>query len=270
MPRIFGDYGPIKRDYPVEEFVADAHPHGVEKSVYVQVNWSPDQAEDEVAWVQGVHDAHGYPHAIVGFADLTAEDCLARLDRLAAFPAMRGIRMQLHWHQNPLYRFAPGPEQIDDPHLRDNLKRLPARGWLFELQVFAGQMEAAARLVKDCPEVTFVLEHAGMLEDTSEAGIARWREGLDRLAALPNISTKLSGLGTFSRALDPEHIRFVIAEAVSRFGPERCLWGSNFPIEKIWTSYGAILDAVDGALVGQPQGARRAILHDTAARLYRI
>src|SRR5690606_23020803 len=67
QPRIFGDYEPIKRDYPIEEFLADIAGTGVEKSVYVQANWAPNWAADEAAWVQETADRTGWPHAIVGY-----------------------------------------------------------------------------------------------------------------------------------------------------------------------------------------------------------
>src|SRR6187402_2703815 len=93
VPRIFGPYEPIRRDYPIAEYLADIAQCGVEKSVYVQANWDRSRAVD---------DAHGFPNAIVGYADLTAEDAGKTLDAQAAFPLMRGIRMQLHWHDNAM------------------------------------------------------------------------------------------------------------------------------------------------------------------------
>ena len=106
VPRIFGPYEPIRRDYPIEEYLADISGAGVEKSVYVQTNWAKPGAVDEVAWVQATAEAHGWPHAIVGYADLLDDNVGDTLKRQSAFPLMRGVRMQLHWHENPQYRFA--------------------------------------------------------------------------------------------------------------------------------------------------------------------
>jgi predicted TIM-barrel fold metal-dependent hydrolase len=90
---------------------------------------------------------------------------------------MRGTRLQLHWHENPAYRFAPIPDQMNDPVFRRNLGRLVDLGWLFELQVFADQMADGARLAADFPDVTFVLVHAGMLEADTPDARRRWRDG---------------------------------------------------------------------------------------------
>ncbi len=270
QPRIFGEYAAIRRDYPIEEYVAEARAAGVVRSVYVQTNWPAGREEEEVAWVQSVADRHGFPHAIVGYADLAAPAVGATLDRMMKHPRLRGIRQQLHWHEKALYRFAARPDLMDDPAWRAGLAEVARRGLLFELQVFAGQMEASARLVRDFPQASFVLMHAGMLEDRSPDGWTRWRTGMRALAAAPNVHVKLSGLGTFARACSVELWSPVIRETVELFGPERCMFGSNFPIEKLWTTYDEVARVTAACLAGLAAGERRAVLHDTAARVYRL
>jgi predicted TIM-barrel fold metal-dependent hydrolase len=270
VPRIFGPYEPIRRDYPIAEYLADIAGTGVEKSVYVQANWAQKRAEDEVAWVQRAADASGWPHAIVGYADLMAEDVRPALDRLAKYPLMRGIRMQLHWHTNEQYRFAKHPDLVDDPTFRRNFSALADYGFSFDLQVFADQMRGAARLASDFHETTFILQHAGMLEDVSEAGRAAWRKGMQLLAAQPNVVSKLSGLGTFIHRNDAAHIAAIAKETVALFGADRCLYGSNFPIEKLWTDYPALIEAHRAAISNLTPAEQRSILHDTAVRVYRL
>ena len=98
-PRIFGPYEAIRRDYPMDEFLADIAGTGVTRSVYVQANWAPERFEDEVAWVEQVADESGWPHAIVGYADLLAEECAppARPARALPAPTRRA-------HADPLAR----------------------------------------------------------------------------------------------------------------------------------------------------------------------
>jgi predicted TIM-barrel fold metal-dependent hydrolase len=270
QPRIFGPYEAIKRDYPMSEYLAEVADWGVVKSVYVQVNWAPNWFEDEVAWVSRVAAETGWPHGIVGYADFTQPDVRADLDRLRKYPLMRGLRQQFHWHRNALYRFAPRPDLATDPAVQRNIAHLADYGWTFDLQVFAPQMEGAAKLAAACPEVTFILQHAGMLEDLSRDGWAQWRDGMKRLADQPNVAAKLSGLGTFIHRNDPEHIATIVKATVKLFGAERCLFGSNFPIEKLWTSYGELVEAYLKATARLSKDERDAIFHGTAARLYRL
>lgn len=267
QPRIFGPYEPIRRDYPVAEYFADCRPSGVTEAVYVQANWAPARHLDEVAFVSQASEETGFPIAIVAYADMLAGDVRPQLDALARNPRVRGVRMQLHWHDNPLYRFASGADLCREPKLQAHIGRLADYGFSFDLQVFAPQMEGAAELARSCPRVTFVLQHAGMLEDLSPEGIAAWREGMRLLAAQPNIVSKLSGLGTFLRRNDPQHIAFIVAETLALFGPERCLFGSNFPIEKLWTTYPELVGAHRAAV---PQHAADHVFGHTARRVYRL
>ena len=268
QPRIFGPYEPIRRDYRIEEYLKDIDGTGVVKSVYVQANWPVERFEDEVAWVQATADESGWPHAIVGYADMTVEDARPQLDRLVKYPLMRGIRQQFHWHENPLYRFAPHPDLARSEAVERNVARLADYGWSFDLQVFSGQMEGAAQLAAGCPKVTFVLQHAGMPEDTSPTGIAAWRLALRRLAAEPNVVTKLSAFGTFIHRNDPVHIAQIMRDAVAIFGAGRCLYGSNFPIEKLWTTYSELISAFLNGARDLSAAERTEIFETTAMRVY--
>ena len=141
QPRIFGPYEPIRRDYPIREYLEDLAGNGVVKSVYVQTNWARERYEDEMAWVQRTSEETGWPHAIVAYADFGADDVRPQLDRLKRYSLVRGVRMQLHWHENPLYRFAARADLCTDPTIRCNVARLADYDWSFDLQVFAPQID---------------------------------------------------------------------------------------------------------------------------------
>lgn len=270
-PRIFGAYEPIRRDYLAAEYVTDVEPHGVTGAVYVQPNWPLERSVDEVRWVQSVHEETGWPSAVVAAADMFAAgapDTFAAQARIS--PLVRGIRQQLHWHENDQYRYASRPDAMRDPTFRRNIGALAERGWVFELQVFPGQMADAARLAADFPEVTFVLVHAGMLESLDECDTEPWRAGLARLAEQPNVYVLLSGQGTFVRRVDRALIEYVTATGVGLFGAERCLFGTNLPVETIWTDAATLFGAWLDVLSGYPVDVRRGVLAGTARRLYRL
>ena len=268
QPRIFGPYEPIRRDYTIQEYLGDIAGSGVTQSVYVQTNWAKEGFEDEAAWVQRTAEQHGFPHAIVAYADLAVDDARPQFDRLARYPLVRGIRMQLHWHDNPMYRFAAHPDLCSDARIRANVARLADYGWSFDLQVFASQMTGAAALAESCPSVTFILQHAGMLEDLSPTGRDEWRSSMIRLAACGNVVSKLSGLGTFIHRNDPAHVADVVRETIGIFGAERCLFGSNFPIEKLWTDYRPLVAAYEAAITDER--VRAQVMGETARRVYRL
>jgi predicted TIM-barrel fold metal-dependent hydrolase len=270
QPRIFGSYEPIRRDYAIGEYLDDVSGCGVTRSVYVQTNWAKERFEDEAAWVQQTANETGYPHAIIAYADMDVEDVRPQLDRLSRYKLVRGVRMQLHWHENPLYRFAERANLCAERRIGANVARLADYGFSFDLQVFAGQMAAAAELAADCPSVIFVLQHAGMLEDLSPEGRSAWREGMRCLAGCSNVVCKLSGLGTFIHRNDQTHISGIVSEALALFGPARCLFGSNFPIEKLWTSYRDLVGAYQAAISTLDEAERHSVLRTTAMRVYRL
>jgi predicted TIM-barrel fold metal-dependent hydrolase len=269
VPRIFGEYSSIRRDYPIEEYLADIRTRGVGKTVYVQVNWIPDQEVDETRWVQSVANEFGRPNAIVGYANLAKPDVEETLVAHLESPLFRGIRQQLHWHANPQYRFASRPDLMNDSHWRRGFALLEKLGLDFELQVFTSQMAEGAKLAADFSGTTIVLEHAGMLEDRSEAGWNAWRAGMRLLARNSNVYPKISGLGTFLHRCDRDAIRPVILETVEIFGADRCLFGSNFPIEKIWTDYATLFDITASILDELNAGEKAAVWGETAKRIYR-
>ncbi len=269
VPRIFGPYEPLQRDYPIEEYLADVTPQGITKSVYVQTNWPLPRVVDEVRWVQETAERTGWPHAIIGSLDLMDDNCAAVMAEQARIaPLLRGTRLQLHWHETPAYRFAPRPDQMNDPIFRRNLARIEEYGWLFELQVFSGQMADAARLVADFPGIPFVLIHAGMLESDTEEAWQAWREGMRRLAEQPNLHVKFSGLGTFLHRVDRDFIAAVVRECLQLFGAERCMFGSNFPIEKLWTDFPTLFATYLDVLAAYPEADRDNVLRHTAMRVY--
>ncbi|MGB6397884.1 MAG: amidohydrolase family protein [Bradyrhizobium sp.] len=270
VPRIFGPYEAIRRDYPIGQFRADTAGSDIVKSVYVQTNWPAGQSYEEAKWVQSVSDATGWPHANVAHADLADPDVGSLLGKLAKLPATRGIRQQIHWHENPQYRFAPYPQVMNDAKWRRGLAQLAEHNLLFEIQLFTGQMRHGAELAREFPDTTFVLEHAGMLEDMSLNGWKCWREGMNSLAAHPNVHVKLSGLGTFVHACRLDVIGPIVKETVEIFGARRCLFGSNFPIEKLWTDYRTLYWTFRKTIEHLDESDQHAILYDTAARLYRI
>jgi predicted TIM-barrel fold metal-dependent hydrolase len=268
VPRIFGPYEPIKRDYLIDEYIADATAGGISGSVYVQANWPLDKVVDEVRWLNELHQETGWPTAVVGCADLFDPDAVEVLKEQATYPVVRGTRLQLHWHEREEFRFAAAPDRMRDPVFRRNIASLEELGWVFELQVFPGQMADAACFVEAVPDVTFVLVHAGMLTSLDEAEIELWRTGMARLAALPNIVVKLTGQGTFVRRLDPDFISFVATETLGWFGADRAMFGTNFPVEKLWTELPPLVAAWRDAVDGLPAAEQQAVFAGTARRVY--
>ena len=270
IPRMFGDYFGLRRDYPVEEFMHDLQPDGVVKSVHVTAMWGLDRALDESRWLQETADKHGFPHGIVFQVDLADPDVEARLKAHKQFPNVRGVRQMLYWDPLPVRQAVPRPDYCNDPDFRRGFALLEKYDLSFELQVYAPQAAYAAELIKAFPNVRMILVHAGMLTDRTQTAIDQWRSALTTMAASPNLHVKLSGLGMYSGGIDHAQVRQVIRDTIQIFGTERTIYGSNFPLEKLYASYPDFFAHYRKVLSEYSEAEQRAVFHDNAVKFYRL
>ncbi len=265
----FGDPTPIQRDYLLEEFLAESQIHSLDASVHVQADPRLPDPVAETAFVQKISDVSGHPIMIVGFADLSAGDFEDTLARHRAYPNLRGIRQIIsHLADHPELSFA-ARNLLDDLTWRAQFAALGDHGLGFDLQLYPEQMMQAAAFLADHPGVPVVIDHLGSPYDMSQAGYALWSEGMRALAALPQVHVKLSGYAMFFGADLTGDASRVTQDILTFFGSKRCMFGSNFPVDRLHLIYDDIVDLVL-AEVGQDPGARNDVFGDVARKFYRI
>jgi predicted TIM-barrel fold metal-dependent hydrolase len=272
-PRMYGDYQAIRRDYQLQDFRADIGALPVCKSVHVQAEHDAGDPVRETRWLQAVADTPGgggYPHAIVAYADLSApaREVNAMLAAHCAFANVRGIRQMVHQVLVPAMGLTT--DYLADGRWRANLALLVQHGLSFDLQILPAQAEAAATLIAQHPDLQFVLVHTGQPRDRSPSGLSAWKGALQRLAALPNVAIKLSGFGMFDPEWTLETLRPILLTAIDCFGPQRAMFGSNFPVDRMMRGYAALWAAYDQITADLGESAREALFHGTAERVYRI
>jgi predicted TIM-barrel fold metal-dependent hydrolase len=270
IPRMYGEYFGLRRDYPVEEWINDAAPEGVTKSVHVTAMRGNPRALDETRWLQSVADRHGFPHGIVCQAEMTDPDLDAKLKAQKQFPNLRGVRHQLHWDSHPLRQPNPTPDLCNTPEFRRGFALLEKYGLHFELQVFAGQAKYAVELIEAFPNVPMILLHSGMLTDRAPIMIEQWRAALTAMAAFPNVHVKLSGLGMFNQGITLPQARQVIRDSIQIFGIDRTIYGSNFPLEKLHASYADFFAVYRKILSEYSEADQRKVFNDNAVEFYRL
>ncbi len=261
VERFFGDPSPIQRDYLIDEYRRDTA--GFSASVHIQVGAADGLAEAQ--WIQSVADATpNWPMVQVAFCDLTSPDLSAQLDRFQTLPTLRGVRQ--------IVGRAPGEDAqtgtnalLADPRFADGLRQVGERGLSFDLQLIPDLYDDMARVLDRAPDTAIALCHAGSPHDRSAAGLKDWEARLNTLSARPQITCKLSGLGMFDHSWTAESIRPVVETCLDQFGPDRCMFGSNFPVDSLYSDYATITRAIE-KIVPVPQHA--AIFHDTAAGFY--
>ncbi|MEM0984946.1 MAG: amidohydrolase family protein [Pseudomonadota bacterium] len=267
--RFFGDPTPIQKDYVARDFLSDIGDLEVTKTVHIQVGVAPEDAVKETAWLQSTAEAFGLPHAIVAFADLTAADLEAQLDAHAQHDRLRGIR-QIVGRSAEEDRRTGTQGLLSNEAFLTGLRALAARGLSFDLQLTPPLMQATADLLEQVPDLKVALCHAGSPSDFSEDGLAEWRSGLERLSRLPNLICKLSGFGMFQPDWTINTIRPLALEAIEIFGRQRIAIGSNFPVDKLCSSYRDIMGALMSIIEEFPDEERESILAGCAERFYQI
>ena len=267
---VAGDVSPLQHDYLVSDFLADTRTSCVARSVHVQAESEHGDPVAETRWLQSVADAHGFPHGIVAYAALESEDVDEVLAAHCQFPNVRGVRQMLNWHESAALRQTDRPDYMTDRQWRSGYALLERYGLSFDMQIFPSQTSDAATLADAFPQTTIILDHALMPAARDSAGLDVWRQGLRELARRPNVAVKISGLGMFDHHWTPGSVRPFILETIEIFGPDRCMFGSNFPVDRLYSSYEVLVQSFREAIAGFSPHEQALLLHDNAARLYRL
>lgn len=224
----------------------------------MEAEWDPRDPGGEMDFIAAIRAAHGFPTVAIAQAKLHRSGCAALLEAHAARGFVRGIRHK------------PAPGMMDDAGWRAGYQRLAGLGLHFELQAPWPQLAEAARLARAFPDTALVLNHTGLPADRTPEGLAGWRAALRELAACPNASAKISGLGVPGAPWTAEANRAIVLTAIELFGAQRAMFASNFPVDSLCASFDAIFSGFDAITRGFTPAERRALFHDNAARLYRM
>lgn len=252
------------RRYLLDDFLADAAGQGLVKSVHLQGEIARNQSVAETAWLQAIADRHGFPHGIVAYAPLQDPELDALLDAHAHHPNLRGIRQILNPDQ------CERPDYLTDPAWQAGYARLAVYGLSFDLQALPSQLSDAAVVARAHPDVPMIINHTGMPRDRAPEAVELWQQGMRLLAQQPHVGVKISGFAMFDPHWSPESIRPLVLDTIDIFGVDRCMFASNFPVDKRASSYAALFEAFASLTSGFSETQRKQLFHDNAERMYRL
>ena len=284
--------------------------HNVRSTVFVECasmyradGPEPLQPVGETEFVNGVaamSASGGYGDTrvaagIVSFADLclgaaVREVLQAHID--AARGRFRGIRHAAGWHASEQIRNShsnPVEHLLLDASFREGFAQLAPLGLSFDAWLFHPQLPELTDLAHAFPDTTIVLDHfggplgIGPYAGQADEVYADWKRDIDALARCPNVVAKLGGLAMPINGFDwhkraPRPTSQQLAEAtaryylhaIERFGPERCMFESNFPVDKVSCSYLVLWNSFKRLAAGFSAAEKAALFHDTAVRVYRL
>lgn len=238
----------------------------VERLVFVEVAVDPGRHLDEARRIQALADRDPRIGAIVAHAPVERGAAVeAELDSLQRLPALRGIRRLIQDEPDPAFCLAPD--------FVEGVRRVGARGLVFELCLRAGrgQLGPATELVRRCPDTRFVLDHLGK-PPVAAGTLDPWRQEIAELARCSNVVCKLSGLITEA---DParwtrDQLRPYLEHALACFGPERVMYGSDWPVSARTHLYGTWVAILDELLTGLDAAARERVWRGNARAVYHL
>ncbi|MEM9056159.1 MAG: amidohydrolase family protein [Pseudomonadota bacterium] len=269
VTRFFGDPAPIQKNYLVDDLREDARDVELTASVHVQVGAAEGEELAETAWLSRTADAHGLPTAIVAACDLSCDAVEARLDEQCRYARVRGIR-QIVGRSDAEDAQTGSGALLENPRWREGLALLADRDLSFDLQLVPAQTARAAEVLAAVPGLRVALCHCGSPWDQTPAGLASWRRGLELVAELPGACCKLSGFGMFDHRWTTDSVRPLIETCIDVFGAERCMFGSNFPVDKLHRDYTTLWRAYAAVTGGLDTAERQSLFGDTARRFYRL
>lgn len=275
LPRIpfrYGDYSAICRDFLPADYARACPGHQVLRHVVMEGEWDPADPVGEALWMLDLAQASGRPQAMAAQAWLDRDDVAQVLARYSQAPLAGFVRSVRHKprclpraeHHNGWS--APGAMRC--PRWRDGYALLQRHDLMFELQAPWWHMDEAVELAHDFPATRIVVNHAGLPAVRDDETLGLWRAAMARLADCANVRVKLSGLGVAGQPWALEQQRPVVAALIADFGPQRCMFASNFPVDSLVVNLDALWSGFKTLTRDLSPADRLALFCDTALDTY--
>jgi L-fuconolactonase len=248
----------IYRDFLPGDLAPLLEAHGVARTVLVQS--MPN--EDDTRFMLGLAERHPFIGGVVGWVDMKAPDAPARIAALAQDPMLKGLR--------PMLQDLEDDRWIDDAALAPAVAAMLRHGLSFDALVLPRHLPALLAFAERHPELPIVIDH-GAKPLIAQGVMAPWRADIARLAALPQVHCKLSGLVTEAGAdWDVGRLRPYVDHLVASFGAQRLIWGSDWPVLNLASDYAGWIAASKALLDGLDEADRAAVFGLNARRFYRL
>jgi predicted TIM-barrel fold metal-dependent hydrolase len=251
----------LNRDFLYEEYAREAKRAGIEQTLHMEVDVDPADLEAETAYVAGkARDAGSMLRGAIAACRPEDAGFAGFLERQRSNPFVKGFRRVLHVM----------PDDLSEGALfRDNIRRLAGTGLTFDLCVLPHQIPKAAALADLAPDVQFILDHCGV-PDVKGGGLDPWRENMTEIARRPNVVGKISGVVAYADAdhWTVETLRPYVEHTISRFGWDRVVWGSDWPVCTLGGGLSTWIAATHALTAGASLEEKAKLLSGNAKRVW--
>jgi predicted TIM-barrel fold metal-dependent hydrolase len=252
----------LNRSFHFADYAAASAGLGISRTVFVECDVDEPNALAEARMIQAVSDRHPSIAGIVAGGRPEQEGFRAHLEQLARLAKVRGVRRILHTQPDGLSQ---------EPRFAENLRLLPEFGFSFDLCVLSRQLPLALSLVRQCPKVSFILDHCGV-PDIKGGGLDPWRAHIAEMASLPNVACKISGLVVYADPanLSAAALRPWIEHVLAQFGWDRVVWGGDWPVCTTAATLRQWVEATRDITSQAGELERSKLFQANAERLYRL
>ena len=262
---MLGNYDTLPEVYTLADYGREVARHDVRGIV-----WSDAGADDPfaaAAWVQRQCDELAVPGALVTLGDPADEGFAELVERFRALPLARSVRVRL---VPALAQGAADRTLLDDDGAMANLELLAKHELVATLEATGDQLDVVADLAHTLPALRIVVDHFGWPQNPTEDAVGRHRDRLSAIAAASNTATRIDAIGTIFGAWTTDRVRPWLRAATDIFGPDRCMLGSDLPIERLRSGFDRLYEAYRDIFADLTDSARDALFGATAQRWYRV
>lgn len=244
--------------YWADDWMAESRFSNVAKSIHVECAVGTPDPVEETRWLQAFADRLGHPHGIVAEVHLAQPDAEAVIEAHLAFPNMRGVR-----------DFGEGDYELD-PAWRRGFAHLRAHDLVACMDSRPERYAKVKDLARAFPDTRICLDHAGLPLRRDDDYLALWRRELASLAEAPNVIVKISALGMGDPRWTVESMRPLVLHCIDTFGVERTIFGTNWPVDRLFSSYPDVVDAYARIISTCTPAEQIAMFSGNAERYFRI
>jgi len=237
-PNFFlGNYETIRENYLPIDYINDSRNHNVVGTIHCEAEWDRNDQVGETRWLKDLSLNNKFPNAIVAHAWFHKKNSEEIIAEQASFDMVKGIRSK------PITKFSQNSQEylyegsMQDINWRNGLKLLEKYNLNYDLRIPNWHLEEAVEIVRFIPNTKVIINHAGFPWNRTDEGMDYWRKGIKLMSLEPNTFIKLSEFGVKGEDWNYYQNKKIIHELIDLFGPQRCMFASNFPVSKIKISF---------------------------------
>lgn len=263
---LLGNLFSIRKNYLMQDYLEDKNQFNIEKVIHIEAVSSGFEKE-EVRYLNQLYKNNPYFGGMVAGIDFLDSNIKEKLEFYLNYSCVKGVRQILNSSRDSKYSAAKRKNDLINPLWIKNFSLLEKYNLSFDMQICPEQMLSAFELASLYPNISIVIDHAGM---PIPQYFSLWKEGISKLSQCHNVYIKLSGFAMFDHDCHEGSIRDYILHIIYCFGEDRCMFASNFPVDKLYKNYSDMLNDYINIVDRYFYAHKNKLFYETAKHFYKL